>query len=62
MKIVEILVVHLATIIMYLNKHDMMYSIQDFDTIVSSEISLEMEALNVCKDSLISMEIDTFDR
>ena len=37
-------------------------TIQDFDTIVSSEISLEMEALNVCKDSLISMEIETFDR
>ena len=37
-------------------------AIQDFDTIVSSEISLEMEALNVCKDSLISMEIETFDR
>ena len=37
-------------------------SIQDFDTIVSSEILLEMEALNVCKDSLISMEIETFDR
>ena len=37
-------------------------TIQDFDTIVSSEISLEMETLNVCKDSLISMEIETFDR
>ena len=37
-------------------------SIQDFDIIVSSEISLKMEALNVCKDSLISMEIETFDR
>ena len=37
-------------------------SIQDFDTIVSSEISLEMVALNVCKDSLISMVIETFDR
>ena len=36
--------------------------IQGFDTIVSSEISLEMEALNVCKYSLISMEIETFDR
>ena len=30
--------------------------------IVSSELSLEMETLNVCKDSLISMEIETFDR
>ena len=30
--------------------------------IVSSEISLEMEVLNVCKDSLISMEIETFDK
>ena len=37
-------------------------SIQDFETIVSSEISLEMEALNVFKDSLISMEIEIFDR
>ena len=37
-------------------------TIQDSDTIVSSEIYLEMEALNVCKDSLISMEIETFDR
>ena len=27
-----------------------------------SEISLEMEALNICKDSLISMGIETFDR
>ena len=35
-------------------------AIQDFDTIVSSEIYLEMEALNVCKDSLISMEIETW--
>ena len=40
----------------------MLRPIQDFDTIFSSEISLEMEALNVCKDSLISMEIETFDR
>ena len=38
------------------------YSIQDFDTIVSSKISLEMESLKICKESLISMEIDTFDR
>ena len=37
-------------------------TIQDFDTIVSFEISLEMEALNVYKDSLISMEIEKFDR
>ena len=37
-------------------------SIQDFDIIVSSESSLEMEALSVCKDSLISMEIEAFDR
>ena len=36
--------------------------IQDFDTIVSSKISLEMESLKICKESLISMEIDTFDR
>ena len=35
---------------------------QDFDTIVSSEISLEMESLNMCKESLISMAIETFDR
>ena len=37
-------------------------SIQDFDTIVSSKISLEMESFRMCKESLISMEIDTFDR
>ena len=37
-------------------------SIQDFDTIVSSKISVEMESLKICKESLISMEIDTFDR
>ena len=36
--------------------------IQDFDTIVSSEISLEMESFNMCKESLISMVIETFDR
>ena len=36
--------------------------IQNFDTIASSEISLEIEALNICKDSLIPMEIETFDR
>ena len=28
----------------------------DFDTIVSSEISLEMESLKMCKESLISMD------
>ena len=39
-----------------------MFPIQDFDTIVSSKNSLEIESLNVCKESLISMEIDTFDR
>ena len=38
------------------------YSIEDLDTIVSSEISQKMEALNVCKDSLIYMEIETIDR
>ena len=38
------------------------FSIQDFDTIVSSEISLEMESFNMCKESLISMVIETFDR
>ena len=37
-------------------------SIQDFDTIVSSKISLEMESLKICEESFISMEIDTFDR
>ena len=37
-------------------------TIQDFDTIVSSKISLEMESLKVYKESLIFMEIDTFDR
>ena len=37
-------------------------AIQDFGTIVSSEISLEMESLNMCKESLISMVIQTFDR
>ena len=37
-------------------------SIQDFDTVVSSKISLEMESLKTCKESLISMEFDTFDR
>ena len=42
--------------------HSLVQSIQDFDTIVSFEISLEMEALNVCKDSLIYMEIEPFDR
>ena len=36
--------------------------IQDFDTIVSFEISLEMASLNMCKESLISMAIKTFDR
>ena len=36
--------------------------IQDFDTIVSFEISLEMESFNMCKESLISMVIETFDR
>ena len=35
---------------------------QDFDTIVSSENSLEMESLNMCKESFISMAIETFDR
>ena len=39
-----------------------MYSIQDFDTIVSSKNFLEMESLNMCKEALISMEIETFDR
>ena len=39
-----------------------MVSIQDFDTIVSSEISLEMESFNMCKESLISMVIEAFDR
>ena len=38
------------------------YVIPDFDTIVSSKISLEMESLKICKESLISMESDTFDR
>ena len=37
-------------------------AIQDFDTIVSCEISLEMESFNMCKESLISMVIETFDR
>ena len=37
-------------------------SIQDFDTIVSFKISLEMKSLKMCKESLISMEIDIFDR
>ena len=37
-------------------------SIQYFDIIVSSEISLEMEALNEGKDPLISTEIEKFDR
>ena len=37
-------------------------AIQDFDTIVNSKNSLEMESLKICKGSLISMEIDTFDR
>ena len=37
-------------------------SIQDFDTIVSFKISLKMESLKMCNQSLISMEIDTFDR
>ena len=36
--------------------------IQDFNTIVSSEISLEMESLNMYKESLISMVIEKFDR
>ena len=35
---------------------------QDLDTIVSSKISIEMESLKICKESLISMKIDTFDR
>ena len=35
---------------------------QDFDIFVSFKISLEMESLNICKESLIFMEIDTFDR
>ena len=38
------------------------YTIEDFDTIVSSKISLEMESLKIYKESLISLEIDTFDR
>ena len=42
--------------------HSVAGTIQDFDTIVSSIISLEMESLKICKESLISMEIDTFDR
>ena len=37
-------------------------SIQYFDIIVSSEISLEMEALNEGKNLLISTEIEAFDR
>ena len=37
-------------------------SIQDSNIIVSSEISLEMESFKMCKESLISMEIETFDR
>ena len=36
--------------------------ILDFDTIVSYKISLEMEFLKICKESLISMKSDTFDR
>ena len=36
--------------------------IQDFDTFVSSKISLEMESSKMCKESLISMENETFDR
>ena len=39
-----------------------METIQDFDPFLSSEISLEMESLNICKESLISMVIETFDR
>ena len=38
------------------------FSIQDFDTIVSSKISPEMESPKIYKESLTSMEIDTFDR
>ena len=41
---------------------DVSPTIQDFDTIFSSEISLEMESFNMCKESLISMVIETFDR
>ena len=37
-------------------------TIQDFDTIVSPKISLKMESLKICKESLVSMEIDIFDR
>ena len=39
----------------------LLFPIQDLDTIVSSKISLEMESVKFCKESLISMEIDTFD-
>ena len=38
-----------------------MFTIQNFGTIVSAEISLEMESLNMCKESLISMVIETYD-
>ena len=37
-------------------------SLQDFDVIVSSETSLEMKSFKILTESLMSMEIDTFDR
>ena len=48
--------------VLFIQAYYIHITIQDFNTIVSSEISLEMEALNVCKDSFISMETETFDR
>ena len=36
-------------------------AIQDFDTIINSKISLEMESSKMYKESLISKEIDIFD-
>ena len=51
---------HTQTVLVKSNIAD--NTIQDLDTIVSSKISLEMESLKICKESLISMEISTFDR